>query len=107
MASPPVTVSINCSGLALGDKGVELVLTKVPTTNAMVGIVLSDNDLTYVPTRLHQFENLVMVDLSNNNISAVKNGDLALASPQTNTIVLTNNSITSIEDGALPSELRF
>ena len=89
----------------LGDKGVETLLNKVPVTNAMVGIVLSDNNLTYVPTRLSQFLNLVAVDLSNNNISAVKQGDLALASQQANTIVLTNNSITSIEEGSFPSEL--
>jgi len=105
LASPPVTISINCSGLALGDKGVETLLNKVPVTNAMVGVVLSGNDLTYVPTRLSQFENLVAVDLSNNNISAVKNGDLALASPQANSIDLSHNLIKFIENGSFPSEL--
>jgi len=100
-----VTVSINCSGLALGDQGVETLLNTVPVTNAMVGIVLSGNDLTYVPTRLAQFQNLVLVVLSNNKISAVKQGDLALASPQANTIDLSNNQIKTIENGSFPSEL--
>jgi len=99
VASPPETISIDCSGAMLGDKGVEMVLNKVPATNAMVGIVLSGNDLTYVPKRLAQFENLVLVVLSKNNISAVKQGDLALASPQANTIDLSNNQIKTIENG--------
>ena len=105
VASPPVTVSINCSGLALGDQGVETLLNKVPVTNAMVGVVLSGNNLTYVPTRLAQFQNLVLVVLTNNNISTVKQGDLALASPQANTIDLSNNQIKTIENGSFPSEL--
>ena len=106
VASPSVTVSINCSGLMLGDKGVETLLNKVPATNAMVGIVLSGNDLTYVPKKLSQFDNLVLVVLSKNNISAVKQGDLALASPQANSIDLSNNQIKTIENGSFPSELR-
>ena len=89
--------------MALGDKGVETLLNKVSVTNAMVGVVLSDNNLTYVPTRLSQFENLVLVVLSKNKISAVKNGDLALASPQANSIDLSNNQIKSIENGSFPS----
>ena len=102
---PPVTISIFCSNLALGDQGVETVLNKVSVTSAMVGLVLSGNNLTYIPTRLSQFENLVLVVLSNNSISSVKKGDLVLASPQANLIDLSNNQIKTIENGSFPSKL--
>ena len=104
VASPQVTVSIDCTGLALGDKGMETVLNKVPVTTALAALVLTNNDLTYVPSKLSQFQNVVIIVLSNNNITSIKKGDLALASPKANTILLNNNLITSIEDGSLPSE---
>ena len=65
----------------------------------MVGVVLSGNDLTYALPRLAQFENLVLDDLSNSNISSLKQGDLTLAASQTESIHLSKNLITSIEHG--------
>ena len=106
VASPKVTVSINCTGAMLGDKGMEIVLNKVPVTTALAALVLTSNDLTYVPSKLSQFQNVVIVVLSNNNITSVKKGDLALASPKANTILLNDNFITSIEEGSFPSELQ-
>ena len=69
------------------------------TSALMVGVVLSGNDLTYALPRLAQFENLVLDDLSNSNISSLKQGDLTLAASQTESIHLSKNLITSIEHG--------
>jgi hypothetical protein len=99
-----VTVSINCTGALLGDDGMATVLSRVPVTTQLAGVVLSNNNLTFVPTRLSQLQQLVIAVLSRNNITAVKKGDLAFASPKANTIDLSDNQITSIEAGSLPSE---
>ena len=66
-------------------------------------LILSNNDLTRVPSKISSFEKLERLDLSYNNIHTVAAGSLAFKSPVSR-LWLSNSNIHQIENGAFKGD---
>jgi Leucine-rich repeat (LRR) protein len=73
-----------------------------PDSYAVDTFDLSGNSLTYVPTSLVQYTQLISLSLATNSITEIKAGDLTL-SDAVISLDLSSNSITQIASGSLPS----
>jgi Leucine-rich repeat (LRR) protein len=100
------TIYLNCGGQQLDDLRVSKILD-IFLNSAIVGsisplkyIYLWKNQLTHVPIQIRHFpQQLVVVDLSNNNITSIDDDAFNTAlMPQS--VILQNNLLTTIVPGA-------
>ena len=98
------TVTIDCQSLSLDDDQVKTVIDKLVDAMTSVDTFnLQGNALTFIPSRLTSFSELTTINLSKNQITEIKAGDLTL-SPAVVSLDLSENSIASIASDALPSK---
>lgn len=101
------TVIIDCRSLSLNDDQVKSVIDNLNTAMANVdSFYLQGNALTFVPSGLAQFSQLTTVDLSTNQITEIKAGDLTLSAAVLS-LDLSGNQIVNIASGALPGKIYF
>ena len=98
------TVTIDCQSLSLDDDQVKTVIDKLVDAMTSVDTFnLQGNALTFIPSRLTSFSELTTINLSKNQITEIKAGDLTL-NPAVVSLDLSENSIASIASDALPSK---
>ena len=82
----------------------ESILTSIPPDSYAVDTFdLSENALTFVPTALVQYTQLISLSLAKNQITEIKSGDLTLGAAVVS-LDLSENAIGSIASDALPSK---
>ena len=96
---------IGCRGLSLDDATMGTILTEIlyDTTTSPIGqLDLFNNALTIVPREIRLFKQLLVVNLSSNQIDTVPTGSFDFApSPIIQIqIDLNNNPLGNVEDGA-------
>jgi Leucine-rich repeat (LRR) protein len=90
-----------CANQGLGDTAIGTVVANTPVTTPIDTFDLSGNKLTIVPKDLTQYAQLTRVTLANNSITSVGSTDLSLTGNVV-LIDLSNNQISSIAAGSLP-----